>query len=82
MSSINLYLLTYELFGSFGYGKGVAIISATSMRDAENILRAQGEYNSTPAAYSLKETFSLSTKNDYTASCIISEVNYTATDIV
>lgn len=82
MSSINLYLLIYELFGSFGYGKGVAVISASSITEAQTILEARGEYNGTTRAYHVIETVMLSNKNNYTASCIISEVNYTSKDII
>lgn len=81
MNNINLYLLTYELFGPIGYGKGVAVISAPSMQGAKTILETGGEYNGYTKAYHVIETVLLSNKNNYTAPCIISEVNYTAKDI-
>lgn len=82
MSNINLYLLTYDLFGSCLYGKGVAVVSAHSMSEAQTILETSGEYNGNTRTYHIIETVLLSNKNNYTASCIISEVNYTAKDIV
>lgn len=82
MNNINLYLLKYELHGKMGYGKGVAVISASSIKEAQSTLKAQGSYNGYLNAYDISETIELATKSNYDVSTIITENNLTQSDIV
>lgn len=81
MNNINLYLLKYELHGKMGYGKGVAVISASSIKEAQSTLKTQGAYNGYLNAYNISETIELSTKSNYNVSTIITENNLTQADI-
>ena len=50
---------------------GVAVVVATSMQNAIEILKAQGAYNGTPNSYLILEVALINDTNQYNAACIL-----------
>lgn len=53
---------------------GVAVVVASSMQNAIEILKAQGAYNGTPNAYLILEVALINDTNQYNAACVLEEI--------
>lgn len=53
---------------------GVAVVVASSMQNAIDILKAQGAYNGTPNSYIILEVALINDTDQYNAACILEEI--------
>lgn len=53
---------------------GVAVVVASSMQNAIDVLKAQGAYNGTPNSYLILEVALINDTNQYNAACILEEI--------